>query len=126
MENQWFYEGRRIALVGVLDDVLTKLGVDSPEKAQSEWVLDKSLLLLSLRVICRDFGDDSYPPDTKPADVVNDYLYPYLQAEVEHSQAMEKLINRAILSYNGLGEPIDQIVRDMKNYMEEFKKIGDK
>lgn len=76
--DQAYMDGRRMALLGVLNHVLRELGADSPEAGQARWASERTEALAVLRRICREHGDDDWPDDLHLADVLEKHLERHL------------------------------------------------
>lgn len=70
--------GRRRALLSILAHVLGELGIDDPKAGEARWALERGEVILKLREVCSDFGDNYWPDDLHLADVVEKHLVRYL------------------------------------------------
>lgn len=80
-EERAYQAGRRAAFRRMLQTALGELGYDSPEAAQSDWIIEREQAIAQLRELCATHGDNDWPDDLNLADVIEKHLADYLYQE---------------------------------------------
>lgn len=70
-------DDRRVWLF-MLRECLHQLGVDDPEAQKASWVLERQEVVVALRQLCADFGDNDWPDELHLGDVIDKHLGDYL------------------------------------------------
>lgn len=76
--QEGYIAGSRRTVRRMLSWCLNELEVDDPDRARTLWLLERTDLVLTLRNVCRDFGDNHWPDDLHLGDVIEKHLVPYL------------------------------------------------
>lgn len=75
--EEGYEAGNKMAWLMILNEALRHLSQDMPDAAKL--TSERTLTILALRTICRDFGDNDWPDELNLADVLNKHLLPYLE-----------------------------------------------
>ena len=78
VDRQSYLSGERAANVTMLSHLLDALGSDDPAAGRTNWILERHELVVALRKICDEFGDNDWSDDLCLADVVEKHLSRHL------------------------------------------------
>jgi hypothetical protein len=73
-----YTNGHQRAWLSMMNECIRQLGYEHAEVIQTRWIRERAELVLTLRAICEDFGDNDWPDDLNLADVMNKHLAKYL------------------------------------------------
>lgn len=76
MSEQDYVNGNQRAWLTMLNECISQLG--SPDPAR--WIAERADVVLALRSICAEFGDNDWPDDLHLRDVIEKHLARHLQA----------------------------------------------
>jgi hypothetical protein len=75
-----YRQGEKAAFTSMLRTCLRGLDVDDLAKAQAVWVLERQAVIVVLRRLCEEFGDDDWEDNDHLGDVLAKHLGDHLQA----------------------------------------------
>ena len=103
-----YVQGSERAWLTMLGECLRQLGYGSPEHTAHRWVLERADVVLKLREICEDFGDNDWPSDLHLADVLEKHLLRRLHED-------------------GRGDDVSVTIGELKQWLVEYPDpiIGD-
>ncbi len=73
-----YLAGARLAHLGYLQKALLGLGRDGPEWNEKKWIMEREDAIITLRILCADFGDNDWPDNLHLTDIIQKHLEPYL------------------------------------------------
>ena len=76
-----YTQGSQRAWLRMLQECIHQLGPTSPEANAERWRLERGDVVLKLREICTDHGDNDWPDDLHLADVLEKHLYRHLESQ---------------------------------------------
>lgn len=76
-ERNWS-QGYKTALVGLLQELIHRIGIKEPEVAHLKWVDERQRTVNALRSICEDYGDNDWDDNLFLADVIEKHLHRHL------------------------------------------------
>ena len=76
-----YTQGSQRAWLIMLGECLRNLGYGSPEHNAHRWILERADVVLKLREICREHGDNEWPDNLHLTDVLEKHLYRHLKAK---------------------------------------------
>lgn len=74
MSEQEYINGSQRAWLTMLRECLRQLGTDNPEGAAAKWAAERAEIVLALRSVCAEHGDNDWPDDLNLADVIEKHL----------------------------------------------------
>lgn len=77
-EEEAYSRGSNMAWRMMLGECLRQLGVEGMERERAIAILVD--VRLRLRDLCAEFGDNDWPDNLHPCDVIDKHLRPYLEA----------------------------------------------
>jgi len=82
-EEQCYLQGSQQAWRMMLGTCLRQLGCEDTSAGQARWVAERTDVILLLRSLCAEYGDNDWPDNLHISDILGKHIYWYKFEELK-------------------------------------------